>query len=67
MKPSEIRSKSADELVSLEGNLSKELFTLRFQLATAAQDVAVSRLGVIKKDIARVKTVIRERELEKKD
>ena len=67
MKPSEIRSKSADELVSLEGSLAKELFNLRFQLATASQDVAVSRLGVIKKDIARVKTIIRERELEKKD
>ena len=67
MKPSEIRTKGNDELVKMEGDLSKELFNLRFQLATSAQDVAVSRLGQIKKDIARVKTVIRERELEKKD
>ena len=67
MKPSEIRSKSADELVSLEGDLSKELFNLRFQLATSAQDVAVSRMGNIKKDIARVKTIVRERKLENKD
>lgn len=43
-------------------DLKVELFNLRFQLATGQLDNPM-RIGGIKKDIARVKTIIREREL----
>ena len=41
----------------------QELFNLRFQLATGKQDNS-ARLGQVRKDIARVATVLREREIE---
>jgi large subunit ribosomal protein L29 len=40
-----------------------ELFNLRFQLATGKQDNA-ARLGQVRKEVARIATVIREREIE---
>ncbi len=40
-----------------------ELFNLRFQLATGKQDNS-ARLGQVRKEIARVATVLREREIE---
>lgn len=43
-------------------DLKVELFNLRFQLATVQLENPM-RIGGIKKDIARVKTIIREREL----
>ena len=43
-------------------DLKVELFNLRFQLATGQLENTM-RIGGIKKDIARVKTIIREREL----
>lgn len=43
-------------------DLKVELFNLRFQLATGQLENPM-RIGDIKKDIARVKTIIREREL----
>ena len=43
-------------------DLKVELFNLRFQLATGQVENPM-RIGGIKKDIARVKTIIREREL----
>ncbi|VEH94574.1 50S ribosomal protein L29 [Parvimonas micra] len=43
-------------------DLKVELFNLRFQLATGQLENPM-RIGGIKKDIARVKTIIREREL----
>lgn len=62
MKPSEMREKSIlelnDELVALKG----ELFKLRFQHATNQLDNPIKLKGV-KRDIARVRTILREREL----
>lgn len=66
MKAVELRNKSAEELQTLVGDLSKELFNLRFQKATSDQDVAVSRTRFIKRDIARTKTILRELELAKR-
>ncbi len=43
-------------------DLKTELFNLRFQLATGQLD-NTSRINIVKKDIARVKTVLRENEL----
>jgi large subunit ribosomal protein L29 len=62
MKASEIRDKSQVELEQELTELKSELFKLRFQLATNQLDNPM-RLKEVKKSIARVKTVIREREL----
>ena len=57
-----IRSMSPADLVAEEGKLKKELFNLRFQHVTGQLENA-GRMKEIKRDIARVKTVIRENEL----
>ena len=62
MKASELREKTQAELDQELLELKSELFKLRFQLATNQLDNPM-RLKEVKKSIARVKTVIREREL----
>ena len=62
MKASEIRDKSQEELEQELAELKSELFKLRFQLATNQLDNPM-KLKEVKKSIARVKTVIRAREL----
>ena len=62
MKASEFRELTADELNSKLADLKAELFNLRFQLAINQLDNPM-RISAVKKDIARVKTVIRENEL----
>ncbi len=62
MKASEIRELTAEELNSKLRDLKAELFNLRFQLAINQLDNPM-RISSVKKDIARVKTVIRENEL----
>ncbi|MCI9552934.1 50S ribosomal protein L29 [Acutalibacter intestini] len=62
MKATEIRELTADELNSKLRDLKAELFNLRFQLAINQLDNPM-RISAVKKDIARVKTVIRENEL----
>ena len=63
MKASEIRELTADELNTKLSDLKAELFNLRFQLAINQPDNPM-RIKAVKKDIARVKTVIRENELQ---
>lgn len=62
MKTSEIRELSAEELNTKLADLKAELFNLRFQLAINQIDNPM-RITAVKKDIARVKTIIRENEL----
>ena len=62
MKASEIREMTADELNTKLADLKAELFNLRFQLAINQLDNPM-RISAVKKDTARVKTVIRENEL----
>ena len=62
MKTSELRDKSINELTQELQALKNELFKLRFQYATNQLDNPM-RLKNVKRDIARVKTVIREMEL----
>lgn len=50
------------ELQSQLTELKTELFNLRFQLATGQLDNPL-RINTVRKDIARVKTIVREREL----
>ena len=62
MKANEIRDLSATELERRLDELKTELFNLRFQLATGQLDNPMN-IKRVRKDIARVKTIIREREL----
>ena len=64
MKINEIRELSTEEMVAKEKELKKELFNLRFQLATG-QLTNTARLRHVRKSIARIKTVLREQELSK--
>ena len=61
MKASEIRDMTAQELENKLVDLKKELFALRFQ-HTVNQIDNPARLKAVKKDIARVKTIIREKQ-----
>lgn len=63
MKAKEIRQMSTEELTKRANELKNELFNLRFRLATGQLDNPAS-INAVKKDIARVKTILRERELE---
>lgn len=62
MKASEIREKNMVELNKELGDLKSELFKLRFQLATNQLENPM-KLKDVKKSIAKVKTIIREKEL----
>ena len=66
MKASEIRQLTADELNTKLNDLKAELFNLRFQLAINQLENPM-RISAVKKDIARVKTVIRAIELSKEN
>ena len=57
MKPNKIREMSTAELEQELANLKTELFKLRFQNATKQLDNPM-RISAIKKDIARVKTIM---------
>lgn len=62
MKTKEIRDLTNDELVKKIADLKGELFNLRFRLATGQLD---NPMGIkdVKKSLARVQTIIKEREL----
>ena len=66
MKASEIRQLTAEELNTKLNDLKAELFNLRFQLAINQLENPM-RISAVKKDIARVKTVIRAKELSKEN
>jgi len=58
MKASEIRDLSVEELEKKNQELNQEMFNLRFQLHTGHLENS-ARISQVRKDIARVKTVIR--------
>ena len=60
MKAQELRSKSVEELTKKLDELKKDLFMLRMQHATNQLDNPM-QIAATKKDIARVKTIIREK------
>ena len=62
MKANEVRKMSAAELDSKLVELKKDLFQLRLQHATNQLENPV-RISEVKRDIARVKTIIREQQL----
>ncbi len=64
MNNKEIRALSDEQLNEQIGKLSQELFNLRFQVA-AYKNPSPARFGQVKREIARIKTILRERELQK--
>lgn len=62
MKAQELRDLNIEELLTKEKELGQELFNLRFQKATG-QLSNTAAVGKIKKDLAKVKTVIQEIEM----
>jgi large subunit ribosomal protein L29 len=59
-KVADIRVKTADELEQMLLDLRKEQFNLRFQRATGQLE-ATGRIKVVRRDIARIKTIMAER------
>ena len=62
-KAKELRDLNLDELDARLAESKDELFKLRFQVATGKQDNS-ARLGEVRRDIARILTILREREIE---
>lgn len=62
LRPSELDTFEDDRLLDELKKAKEELFNLRFQTATGQLD-AHGRIRAVKRDIARIRTVIREREL----
>ena len=60
----ELKGLSTAELVEKENELKQELFNLRFQLATG-QVEGTARIREVRKQIARIKTALRQEELQK--
>jgi len=62
MKPEKVRNLTDDELSHQERDLNDQLFKLKFQL-NMGQSESLKKIRGLRKDIARVKTIAREREL----
>ena len=60
----ELKGLSTAELVEKENELKQELFNLRFQLATGQLE-GTARIREVRKQIARIKTAVRQEELQK--
>jgi large subunit ribosomal protein L29 len=62
MKPEKVRNLTDDELRHQERELNDQLFKLKFQL-NMGQTESLKKIRGLRKDIARVKTVVRERQV----
>jgi large subunit ribosomal protein L29 len=62
MKPSQVREMGPDDLKAKEKQLQEQLFRLRVQQSLGQLDNAI-KLREIRRDIARVKTVLREKQV----
>lgn len=62
MKAKEIRDMSLEEMTTKLDELKKDLFNLRFQHATNQLDNPI-KIVAVKRDIARINTIIREKEI----
>ncbi len=63
MKPEEVRGKSPDEMKADLIALRKEAFNLRFQVANGQLE-NTARIREVRRDIARIKTIMRAKEME---
>ena len=64
MKAKEINEVTTDEMLEKKKQFKEELFNLRFQLATGQLE-NTARLKEVRKNIARIKTALRQQELNK--
>ena len=62
MKAKELKDQTADELRLKEGELYDQLFKLRFQAATAQLEKP-AKIRQVRRDLARIKTILRQKEL----
>ncbi|MDO8746965.1 MAG: 50S ribosomal protein L29 [Thermodesulfovibrionales bacterium] len=60
MKPSELRALTVEELKQKEQDTRKELFNLKFRLATGEVE-NLKRINALRKDIAKILTIISEK------
>ena len=63
MRAAEVRDMTDDELLIRLAETKQELFTLRFQLVTGQLDNS-ARIGQVKRDVARLLTSLRQREID---
>ena len=63
MKAADVRAKTNDELTEQLDNLDKEVFNLRFQRANGQLE-NTARVRQVRRDIARIKTILGERHRE---
>ena len=61
-KNASLRDQGDDQLLQQLSDAKESLFTLRFQLATGQQE-NTARIGAVKKEVARLNTILREREI----
>jgi len=61
MRAKELRELTNEELIKRRKDLKEELFNLRFQLSTGQLE-NTARIRLVKRDIARIETILRERE-----
>ena len=61
MKVKELREQNADELLTRVDNLKKEIFELRQQKSTSGKAEKPSRFKTVRKEIARIQTILNER------
>lgn len=62
MKSNEIRKMTTEEITNKIENIKEELFNLRFKQATGSLEKP-SRIHELRKDVARLKTILKEREI----
>ena len=62
MKAKDIRALTTDQMLEKEKQYKEELFNLRFQMATGQLENPM-KIKEIRKDIAKAKTILREREI----
>jgi large subunit ribosomal protein L29 len=60
MKAADVRAKTEDELIEQLDNLGREIFNLRFQRANGQLE-NTTRVRQVRRDVARIKTVLGER------
>ena len=61
VRPSDLRTRSDDELSEQVDNLGKEIFNLRFQRASGQLE-NTARVRQVRREIARIKTILGERQ-----
>jgi len=66
MKPSELHELTEEELVLKEQQMKRNVFNLRFQLATNQQENTAA-LGRARRDVARVKTILAQRQAQREE